>query len=96
MFVNRRIILDWILENKCVRTGGYCNALSWGVTGYRRTDGECGGMRDAVIITLAIIVGPSNEKLITEIGRVVVKDAGTPSPKAVMLAYLDRWWRASE
>jgi len=47
-----------------VRTGDYSSALSWSVAGYRRTDGECRGMRDAVIITLVISVGPSNEKLV--------------------------------
>lgn len=56
----------------------------------REGHGECGGMRDAVI-KLAISVGPSNEKLVNEIGRAVVKNAGTPSRKAVMLVYLDRW-----
>jgi hypothetical protein len=47
-----------------VRTGDYNSALSWSVAGYRKTDGDCGGLRDAVIITLAISVGPSNEKLV--------------------------------
>jgi len=44
-----------------------------------------------VIITLAISVGPSNEKLVKEIGTAVIKNAGTQSRKAVMLVYLDRW-----
>lgn len=59
----------------------------------QRTDGDCGGMRDAVMRTLAISVGPSNEKLVSEIGRSVVKNAGTPSCKAVILVYLYRWWQ---
>ena len=74
-----------------MRTEDYSSALSWSVAGYRKTDGECGGMRDAVLITLAISVGPRNEKLVNEIGRAVVKNAETPSRKAVMLVYLDRW-----
>jgi hypothetical protein len=56
-----------------VRTGDYSIALSWSVAGCRWTDGECEGMRDAVMITLAISVGPSNEKLVNEVGKAVVK-----------------------
>lgn len=55
-----------------MRTGDYSSALSWSVAGYRRTNGECGGMRNAVIVTLAINVGPL-KKLLNDIGRAVVK-----------------------
>lgn len=63
----------------------------------QRTDGECGGMRDAVTITLAISVGPVNEKLINEIGRSVVKKRrNTKSQSRHVSITLQMVTRASE